>query len=57
MARLGRILAQNRSHGLWEASGTPPGPPNPDNIEKSMGFLRLGVQGLRATDSLLFALY
>ena len=29
MARFAPILAQKRSDGLWEASGMPPGPPNP----------------------------
>ena len=53
MARFGPIIAQNRSHRLWEASGMPPGPPNPLKNPKIPGFRGLGVQGVRP---LLFSL-
>ena len=47
MARFGPIIAQNRSHGLWEASGMPPGPQNPPKIKKTQvfGFRGSGGQG------------
>ena len=35
MARFGPIIAQNRSHRLWGASGMPPGPQNTPKIKKS----------------------
>ena len=48
MARFGLIIAQNRSHRLWGASGMPPGPPNrPTKIKNPgfSGFRGLGGQG------------
>ena len=53
MARFGPIIAQNRSHRLWEASGMPPGPPTPPKIQKSRG---LGVRGVRPPLFPLFSL-
>ena len=44
MARFGMIIARNRSHQLWEASGMPRG----TNNHKIMGFWGLGVQGVKA---------
>ena len=38
MARFGPIIAQNRSHRLWGASGMPPGPQNPPKKSKNPGF-------------------
>ena len=43
MARFGPIIAQNRSHRLWGASGMPPRPQNPSKI-KNPGFRGLGGQ-------------
>ena len=43
MARFGPIIAQNRSHGLWEASGMPPGPQNPSQKSQNPGLS--GVRG------------
>ena len=43
MAWFGPIIAQNRSHRLWEASGMPPGPQNPPKL-KNPGFRGLGGQ-------------
>ena len=47
MARFGPIIAQNRSHRLWGASGMPPGPQNPPKNPKIPGLGGLGVQGVR----------
>ena len=47
MARFGPIIAQNRSHRLWGASGMPPGPQNLPKKPKTLGLGGLGVQGVR----------
>ena len=46
MAPFGLIICQNRSYGVWEASGTPPGPQNLQNPPKNLGFRGFGGQGL-----------
>ena len=48
MGRFGPIIAQNRSHRLWEASGMPPRAQNRPKITKSRVFRGLRVQGVRA---------
>ena len=54
MAPFGPKLAQDRSHGLWEASGMPPGPPNRQKIQKKIkGF---GVWGFGGAGHPRFAL-
>ena len=48
MVRFGPTLAQNRSHGVWDASGIPAGPQNPfENIKEPAfpGLRDLGGQG------------
>ena len=46
MGPFGKIFAQNGSHGLWEASGTPPSP-KADQKQK-IGFRVLGFMAPRA---------
>ena len=45
MAPFGTIFIQNRSYGVWEASGMPPGPQTPRKKIKNPGFRGLGVKG------------
>ena len=47
MARFGPIIAQNRSHRLWGASGMPPGPQNPPKNPKILGLGGLRARGVR----------
>ena len=45
MARFGPILAQNPSHGLWDASGMPHASPNPNKDINKLGLRVLGPPG------------